>query len=365
MATKIGLPTLTITFQRAAEDTTSQLKSGVVGVIVRDAKAHGVYQLISPTLIPSELGANNITHIKGAFEGSDRGQPGKVVLLVIATGTEDTSNLEAGLPLLEGVVVDYLAGPPDVTEDEMAVLTDWVKAQRKAYKPVKLVRPYRSAGSDDMGIIEVDEADMKDKDGAVTAAEFCARLAGILAGIPVSMSATNVAIPELASVTKRTKEEQEEAIKAGKLILIHDGIQAKIARAVNSLTTIPKDGAEDWSKIKIVQGMDTISYYLHSTIDSSYVGRYANTYDNKQLLVAAIQDYFNYLEAANVLASGSSFVEVDYEGQLKWLTDNKVDTSGMSRQQVLEAQTGSWVFLRCGGRLVDAMEDFTINFETM
>lgn len=365
MATKYGLPTLTITFQRAAEDTTSQLRSGVVGVIVRDAEANGVYQLISPTLIPSELGADNISHIKGAFEGSDRGQPGKVVLLVIATGTEDTSNLEAGLPLLEGVAVDYLAGPPDVTEDELTVLTDWVKAQRKDYKPVKLVRPYRSAGSDDMGIIEVDETGMKDKDGAVTAAEFCARLAGILAGIPVSMSATNVAIPELASVTKRSKDEQEAAIQAGKLILIHDGIQAKIARAVNSLTTIPTGGSEDWSKIKIVQGMDTISYYLHSTIDSSYVGRYANTYDNKQLLVAAIQDYLTYLESANVLASGSSFVEVDYDGQLKWLTDNKVDTSGMSRQQVLEAQTGSWVFLRCGGRLVDAMEDFTINFETM
>ena len=365
MATKYGLPTLTITFQRAAEDTTSQLRSGVVGVIVRDAEANGVYQLISPTLIPSELGADNIAHIKGAFEGSDRGQPGKVVLLVIATGTEDTSNLEAGLPLLEGVAVDYLAGPPDVTENELAVLTDWVKAQRKAYKPVKLVRPYRSAGSDDMGIIEVDETAMKDKDGAVTATEFCARLAGILAGIPVSMSATNVAIPELTQVTKRSKEEQEAAIQAGKLILIHDGIQAKIARAVNSLTTIPTGGSEDWSKIKIVQGMDTISYYLHSTIDSSYVGRYANTYDNKQLLVAAIQDYLTYLESANVLASGSSFVEVDYEGQLKWLADKKVDTSGMSRQQVLEAQTGSWVFLRCGGRLVDAMEDFTINFETM
>lgn len=365
MATKYGLPTLTITFQRAAEDTTSQLKSGVVGVIVRDAKANGIHQLISPTLIPSELGADNISHINGAFEGSDRGQPGKVVLLVIATGTEDTSNLEAGLPLLEGVAVDYLAGPPDVTEGELTVLTDWVKAQRKAYKPVKLVRPFGSVGSNDMGIIEVDETGMKDKDGAVSAAEFCARLAGILAGIPVSMSATNVAIPELTGVTKRTKEEQEAAIQAGKLILVHDGIQAKIARAVNSLTTIPTGGSADWSKIKIVQGMDTISYYLHSTIDSSYVGRYANTYDNKQLLVAAIQDYLTYLEAANVLASGSSFVEVDYEGQLKWLTENKVDTSGMTRQQVLEAQTGSWVFLRCGGRLVDAMEDFTINFETM
>ena len=34
----------------------------------------------------------------------------------------------------------------------------------------------------------------------------------------------------------------------------------------------------------------------------------------------------------------------------------------MTEQQVLEYQTGSWVFIRCGARLVDAMEDFEVVF---
>ena len=37
----------------------------------------------------------------------------------------------------------------------------------------------------------------------------------------------------------------------------------------------------------------------------------------------------------------------------------------MTEQEVLEYQTGSWVFLKCGGRLVDAMEDFEVRFENL
>ena len=70
------------------------------------------------------------------------------------------------------------------------------------------------------------------------------------------MSATYAALPELTEVTARSSTEQTTAIDAGKLILIHDGQKAKIARAVNSLTTIPTGGSEDWRKIKIVEGMD-------------------------------------------------------------------------------------------------------------
>ena len=93
---------------------------------------------------------------------------------------------------------------------------------------------------------------MTDKDGPVTAAEYCGRIAGILAGIPMGMSCAYAALPELTAVTARTTEEQIEAINNGMLILIHDGIQAKIARGVNSLTTIPATGKADWSKIKLV-----------------------------------------------------------------------------------------------------------------
>ena len=365
MATTNGLPTLKIAFEKAAAAVVSRTKKGVAAVMVRDENAQGVYSISSTLFIPSGLGEANNAHIRTAFQGSDRGEPSQVVLVVIAPGTSDTTALEAGLKLLEAYSIDYLAGPPDVTEDELDVLNTWVLAQREQYNTVKLVRPYLTAGSDEMGIIELDETGLANKDGPVTAAAYCARLAGIFAGIPVSMSATNVSMSELTAVTPRTMLEQQTAINNGKLIFVHDGLQAYIARAVNSLTTIPDKGNEDWSKIKIVEGMDLIRYYLRNTIRQSYMGRYANTYDNKQLLVAAIQDYFQYLESAGVLNSGQSYAQVDYDRQLEWINTQGVSTTNMSRQEVLEYQTGSWVFIRCGGRLVDAQEDFEVVFNTL
>ena len=56
MATTIGLPSLTITFQAAAQQAANRSKKGYVGVFVRDAKAQGVHQLSSAALIPTELG---------------------------------------------------------------------------------------------------------------------------------------------------------------------------------------------------------------------------------------------------------------------------------------------------------------------
>lgn len=365
MATTIGLPTLKIAFEKAAEQVANRSKKGYVALFVRDAQEQGVHALSSEALIPSKLGEANKEYVRQCFTGSDRGGPSLVYLVVIATGTDDTTALEAGLKSIEQYSIDYLAGPPDVTDEELAKLVEWVKAQRAAYRTVKLVKPWKTAGSDDMGIIDLDESGMTDKDGAVTAAEYCGRIAGILAGIPMGMSCAYAALPELTAVTARTTEEQIEAINNGKLILIHDGIQAKIARGVNSLTTIPATGKADWSKIKIVEGMDLITYFLRTTIENSWLGRYPNTYDNKQLLVTAIYNYFLELEQAGVLSAGESFVEVDYDRQLQYLQSQGVETSALTEQQVLEYQTGSYVFLKCGGRLVDAQEDFEVLFSAL
>ena len=365
MATTIGLPTLKIAFEKAAEQVANRSKKGYVALFVRDAQEQGVHALSSEALIPSKLGEANKEYVRQCFTGSDRGGPSLVYLVVIATGTDDTTALEAGLKSIEQYSIDYLAGPPDVTDEELAKLVEWTKAQRAMYRTVKLVKPWKTAGSDDMGIIELDESGMTDKGGAITAAEYCGRIAGILAGIPMGMSCAYAALPELTAVTARTTEEQIEAINNGKLILIHDGIQAKIARGVNSLTTIPATGKADWSKIKIVEGMDLITYFLRTTIENSWLGRYPNTYDNKQLLVTAIYNYFLELEQAGVLSAGESFVEVDYDRQLQYLQSQGVETSALTEQQVLEYQTGSYVFLKCGGRLVDAMEDFEVLFNNL
>lgn len=367
MATTIGLPSLTITFQAAAQQAANRSKKGYVGVFVRDAKAQGVHQLSSAALIPAELGQDNQGYIKRAFTGSDRAAPARWWRWSSPRVRRTPPPWRRGLKSIEGLTLDYLAGPPDATAAELTALEKWVKDRRAAYFTEKLVEPNAAKAPDDMGIIDFAETDGSIAEGEITytAGQYASRIAGVLAGIPAGMSATYAPLTELTAVTPRSTQEQEAAIKAGKLILIHDGVKAKIARGVNSLTTIPATGKADWSKIKIVEGMDLLTYYLRTTIQDQYVGRYANTYDNKCVLVTAIQTFLAELEGQGVLSSGESWAEIDVEAQEKWMRSQGIETADMTAQEIREYQTGSWVFVRVGGRFVDAMEDFQLSVDNL
>ena len=366
MATNIGLPSLSIVFEKAAQAVANRSKKGYVGVFVRDSKAQGVHQLSSAALIPSELGADNQAYIERAFTGSDRGQPSKVAAVVIAQD-DDGEAFEAGLKLIEGLSLDYVAGPPDITAAEKTALITWAEGRREKYFTEKAVIPNAATPPDSMAVIDFAETDDAIAAGSTTytAAEYASRIAGILAGIPSGMSSTYAKLPELTAVTPRSENALNTAINAGKLVLLHDGQTAKIARGVNSLTTIPAGGSADWSKIKIVEGRDLITYYLRTAIENEYIGRYANTYDNKCVLITAVAAFLRVLEGQGVLSPGESFAEIDVQAQERWLKSQGVETAGMTEQQIREYQTGSWVFLRAGGRLVDAMEDFEVQFTNL
>lgn len=365
MSESIGLPKLKIAFEAAAQAVINRTKRGYVGVILRDEKEQGLHKLLSDTMIPGALGEENRAYLQDAFKGSDRGRPALVYAIVIAPSGEEgpnTASLNQGLGLLESVSLDYLAAMPDAVDAELSIVEAWVRRQREEYRTVKLVRLAGEESSGSIGIIDFDEPSLKVNGVPVPPARYCARLAGILAGIPMGMSATYAPLPEVTAVTSRDKDAQTAAIDSGRLILLHDGQKAKIARGVNSLTEVPPEGKEDWKKIKVVEAMDLITYYLRTTIDNEYRGKYPNTYDNKQVLVTEISVWFQELEAQGVLNRGESSCAIDYDRQLNYLRAKGVDVSALSEQQILEYQTDSWVFLRCGGRVVDAMEDFEILF---
>ncbi|MEM5781212.1 MAG: phage tail sheath C-terminal domain-containing protein, partial [Lawsonibacter sp.] len=239
-------------------------------------------------------------------------------------------------------------------------LATWVKARRAALIPIRAVLPGHAG--DDMGLINFtpcpEAGEISVGSDTFTAAEYCSRIAGILAGIPVACSSTGTVLEEVTAVPPWP--DAESAVDAGKLILLHDGISASIARGVNSLVTVPADGAEEWKKIKIVEGLDLITYYLRTTVNTSYKGKYANSYDNKMLLVSAVQTYLEVLEGKGVLEAGSSWVEIDLEAQRDYLKGQGVDVDGLTDQQIREHKTGSWVFLAFGATLLDAMEDFAL-----
>lgn len=360
-----GLPSLIIQFKAAAAEVSSRSKRGFVGLILRDSKAPGIHIVRDEAGIPKDLGVENQAAIKRALMGSDRGKPSRIVLSIMAPETESTGNphLHTALTDLSGQVLDYIAGPGDMTETESQIIADWVLDQRKLYRPVKAVLPNEAA--DHMGVINFATEGIKVDTTPYTAAQYCGRIAGILAGIPSDSAATYVTLPEVSSIPILPPDQQTAAINAGKLILLHDGQKAKLARAVNSLVTIPADGKADWTKIKIVEGMDLVTYFARTTIEDAWLGQYSNSYDNKMLLVVALQTFLAELEAAGVLVRGSSFADLDLVEQETYLRSVNVDTAKLTDQQLREADTGAMVFLQAGGRFLDAMEDFRLTFNNL
>ena len=158
-----------------------------------------------------------------------------------------------------------------------------------------------------------------------------------------------------------TREAMDAAVDAGKFILFHDGEKVKVARGVNSLQTTTQDKGDAWKKIKMVEVMDMIQTDIRTTAQDAYIGKYANSYDNKCLLVTAIKGYLVGLEQSGILQAGSSSVGIDLAAQEAYLQSVGTDTSKMSQQEIKEANTADKVFLEASIKILDAIEDISLN----
>ena len=201
-----------------------------------------------------------------------------------------------------------------------------------------------------------------------SAAAYCSRIAGMLAGTPAQCSATYAQLSEVTSVT--ATENPDAAVDAGKLFIIDDGRVRKLSRAVTSKVTIGDTEPEALKKIKMTAAIDLIRYYAVSSVEDDYFGKCANTYDDKCVLLLALQDYLKSLEDSKVLESGSSGAVLDADATRKYLITAAGDDATeaerikkLSDNEVIKENTGSKVFLKLYGNIMDAMEDFAIVFE--
>ena len=99
--------------------------------------------------------------------------------------------------------------------------------------------------------------------------------------------------------------------------------KAKLGRAVTSKTTLTGGEPELLKKIKMVAAVDLIRYYAMTTVEDEYLGKCANSYDNKCVLLSAFADFFATLEARGVLRSGSGGAELDAEAIRAYLLDQE------------------------------------------
>ena len=361
----MGLPDIIIEFSKKAVTAIQMGTLGVVGIILKDAKNAGAMVLRGVDDIPtgdSAFNEANTAYIERAFLGT----PSKVIVYTL---TEDAEDYKEAFKFFATQKVNYLVGAPDITADEATAMATWIAGIRKntIRRPVAVL-PNTEGDSRAVINFSVVNATAEDKimveDTAYTEAEYCSRIAGLLAGLDLKISATYKPLNEVTAIPNAEDEEVDEAVDAGKLTLYNDGDRIVIARGVNSLVTVTEVETEDLQKIKISAIQDLIETDIYSTINKSYIGNYSNSYDNKCLLITAIKGYLRGLEATEggkgYLKADSSTVEINVAKQKQYLESIGVDTSEMDEQAIKEANTGSKVFLKGTISILDAIEDVDI-----
>lgn len=351
----MGLPNINIAFSTQAASAIARSQKGIVALIVRDTVENGAHILTNAMQIPKGLSEENKAYIERAFIGYVN-PPRKVIVYVLPTDAED---LTEALGYLATQKFDYLAGPPDISADECTEIVNWIKSQRENGFTPKAVLPNTAA--DNEAIINFTTDGIKVGENEYTAAQYCSRIAGLIAGTPMTISCTYAPLPEVSDVERLTKEEMDEVIDKGQFIIFFDGEKVKVGRGVNSLQTTTQDKGEAFKKIKIVEAIDMIKTDIKSTAEDNYIGKYANNYDNKCLLITAIKGYFATLENEGILESGSSSVEIDIDAQEAYLQSKGIDTSNMTEQEIKEANTDDKVFLKASIKILDAIEDISLN----
>ena len=355
----LTLPTLTVALKQRASTTVARSQKGVVAFLIRDAAADAAdlkYTLTSTAQIPQTLGTANQAAIRRVFLGN--GNPPKKVLLYVM-GAEGTITAEAAvLAWMATQKFDYLAGPDDLSAEEAGVIKTWLVNQRSDnYAIYKAVLPELAADSE--AVVDFSASGILVDGETFTAAGYCGRIAGLIAGTPMTQSISYAALPEVEDIDRKTQVELDAEVGEGKLVLFHDGEKVKCGRGVNSLTTVT--GRSDvWKKIKIVEILDMIQQDIRLTIQDNYIGKVSNSYDNKLQLVTAISVYLQTLAKDGLIEDGFT-VGIDVDAQDAWLQEQGVSTVDMSEQEIKEANTGTHVFLQLFVTPIDAMEDVAVD----
>lgn len=353
----VGLPNITIIFKGLASSAIERSERGIVACILKDDTEGGQRLSVYESIIDIDFEhwtENNYGYLKLIFEGGP-------IRVIAVRETAESADISQVLKELMHLRWNYLCYP-EISDDDKTILTAWIKEMRdESHKTFKAV--LASSASDHEGIINLTTEKIQSSVTGKThaAKEYCARIAGVLAGLSLSRSSTYYVLGDVLGAD--CPSDPDARIQAGELILVYDGEKYKIGRGVNSLVTFTDSKTEDMRKIKIVEGMDLYQDDIRNTFTDSYVGKYVNDYDHKQMFVAAVQAYQAGL-AGDVLDAGyGNTAAVDADAQKQYLQEKGQDISQMTETEILTANTGSQVFIVSHVKFVDAMEDLqmTVN----
>ena len=348
----MGLPNINVTFSTLARELFIRGSKGTLCMILKDTGGIGEYVITSAEDIPDGISADNKAVIERTLIGNVT-SPDRIICNVM----DAESTIDEGLVWAELQAFDYLVGPADIAEPDTTAVVEWIKKERAANKKVKAILPETAADCE--GIVNFSASGIKTADGTFTAAQYCSRIAGIIAGTPFTQAATYVELPEVIDAARMSRAEADKAIEEGKFIIWYDSRKFKTGRAVNSLVTLTDEKGEAFTKIKIVEVMDLIKQDIILTAEDQFIGKYPNSYDNRCLLISAIKGYFDDLVRDAILGPNPT-IGIDINANRAWLKEHKIDVSAMTDEEIKVANTGSVVNLTATIQILDVIEDINL-----
>lgn len=369
-------PEINISFKEKGASLITRGSRGIVLLAVKDtivAPLKNPVTITSTGDIPSALNDTTKAQIKLALIGYQTA-PIKVLVYGMGIAKEAESDAvgtayTAAQKAWKDIKFDYLAIPTVSTDGKTQEIVAWVKSMRTAKKRIKAVLP--NVAADTEGVINytinknVYEETITNEDGTIsrvtteyTAEQYCGRIAGLLCGTPLTISATYAPLGELDDCER--VENMDEAVGKGQFIVFYDGEKVKVSRAVNSFTTTVQGKGDAYKKCKIVDCMDLIADDLTKAIEDDYLGKYANGYDNKCVLISAIKMYLKQLNIDGIVSDDFS-VDFDIEAIKTYLVGKgkytEEELTAMDDTAIAKLDTGSRVMLKANVTILDAMED--------
>lgn len=349
----MGLPQMNVEFLGKAVTAIKRSQLGIVALILKDdvQTADTITYKSVEDVKTDQWTPENLDYIQKTFMGT----PSKIIIERLPTTAGDYN---AALTRLNNKRFNYLS-IPGIVENDTTTIATWIKTKYDNLKKTfKAVLPNSKA--DHEAIINFTTSEIKVGEKEYTTAEYTARIAGILAGLPFTRSATYYELPEVDSI--KEIEDPDAAVDNGELILINDGENIKIGRGVNSLTTTTGKKTEDFKSIRVIEVQNLIKDDIRATFEKHYIGKHNNIYDNQVLFIRSINAYYDGLEGEEILDPNfDNKAEINVQKQrLAWEGIGR-DTSEWDDQKVKEMSFKKNVFLASNIKIVDAIEDLDMD----
>lgn len=358
----LKMPSISIVFKSKGITAIERSQRGIIAMVFTDKTIDNL-TIYSVDDIPEAAADYTKEQLKLALTGYQT-SPRHIITFAVDVNAETKAvDYTEILKKLENERFDYLV-IPGITSTNAATVASWIKSQRTVYdKMVKAVLPNQSA--DFEGIVNFTNTKIVTADKTYTTADYCSRIAGIICGTPAAISCTYAPLAEVIDCDRYTKDEMDSKVGKGELFVFWDGEKIKIARGVNSFVTTMQGKGDEFKKIKLIDLMDMIHDDIKDTAKESYIGKYANSYDNRQLLICAIQGYFDGLERDSLLEVNQNTVNIDIPATKVWLESNglktKAELAKMADIDIKQANVHDNVFLAANISPLDAIENIALN----